>query len=86
MDKGRQALKENRESQNCVTVDDVLFFFCVNEINQEDRCLVSEVMTSIQGNYEWLNVWLPKKECEQDKILTLITIYCLCGQSALVSS
>ena len=83
MDKGSRGLKENRESQNCVTVDDVLFFFCMNEINHKERCLVSEVMTGIQENYDWLNVWLSKKGCEQDKILTLITFYCLCDQSAL---
>lgn len=35
------------------------FFFCMNGISQEGNCLVCEVMTSIQGNYE--DVWLPKR-------------------------
>lgn len=58
--------------------------FCMNGINQEDKCVMYEMMSSIQGNYG--RVWLPEKECELDKILTLTTISCLCGQSALLST
>lgn len=34
------------------------YLFCMNGINQEDNCVVCEVMTSIQGNSD--HAWIPE--------------------------
>lgn len=58
MQKGKEWIDEREGALMCFTFS-FFFFFCMNGISQEGNCLVCEVTTSIQGNYE--HAWLPKE-------------------------
>lgn len=60
------------------------YLFCMNGINQEDNCVVCEVMTSIQGNSD--HAWIPEGGMWVGLNPHTNCVCCVCGQSALLST